>query len=199
MDKENINIHYTDDFENLLKEEAEKAECMSLLHSKAYEKFNSISIRLNIPVIVISSAIGFLSQVQNIVPNQNVYLGAISIFVAILKTIDNFFDYTKRSECHRMTSLNYNKISKLIQIQLSLEKEVRIQAGDLLKVISSDIQNIKDAEPLIPDDIIDRFKSKYKDEPTSKPSITNGLTIIKINKNTYKDKEEKKEIELLKQ
>ena len=98
MDKENINIHYTDDFENLLKEEAEKAECMSLLHSKAYEKFNSISIRLNIPVIVISSAIGFLSQVQNIVPNQNVYLGAISIFVAILKTIDNFFDYSGTRE-----------------------------------------------------------------------------------------------------
>jgi hypothetical protein len=187
MEKENINIVYTDEFENLLKEEAEKAECMSLLHSKAYEKFNGISIRLNIPVIVISSAIGFLSQVHNIVPNQNVYLGAISIFVAILKTIDNFFDYTKRSECHRMTSLNYNKISKLIQIQLSLEKDVRIQAGDLLKVISSDIQNIKDAEPLIPDDIIDRFKSKYKDEPTAKPSITNGLTMIKINKNTYKE------------
>lgn len=185
--KENINLIYTDDFETLLKEEAEKAECMALLHSKAYEKFNNISIRLNIPVIVISSAIGFLSQVPNIVHNQNIYLGAISILVAILKTIDNFFDYTKRSECHRMTSLNYNKISKLIQIQLSLEKEVRIRAGDLLKVISSDIQNIKDAEPLIPDDIIDKFKNKYGDEPTAKPSITNGLTIIKINKNSYRE------------
>jgi len=181
MDRISINVSYTDEFEQLLKDESEKAESMGILHSMSSQKYNYLSIFINIPVIVLSSIIGFLSPLT-LFPNQSIFLGSLSIMVAILKTIDNYFDWTKRSESHRMTGLNYIKISKLIQIQLSLEKECRMVANDLLHIITSDLQNLKDSEPAIPPDIIVKFKIKYKEETTSLPAIANGLTRVVINK-----------------
>jgi hypothetical protein len=174
-------IFYTDDFELILKEEAEKAESMSILHSKANAKFQQFSVGLNIPVIVLSGSVGFLNAI-NLFPDQNIFLGAISIFIGLIKTIDSYFDYTKRCETHRMVSLAYYKISKFIQLQLSLKRECRIEASDLYKLIVNDIQNIKDSEPLIPLDIIKDFNKQYKDENTKKPNMCNGLTDIHINK-----------------
>jgi hypothetical protein len=71
---------------------------------------------------------------------------------------------------------------------LSLEKDCRVKPSDLFQLIQNDLQNIRDAEPLVPSEVIDKFNSRYKDEPTSKPAITNGLTQIKINaKRNYYD------------
>lgn len=181
------NIRYTDDFEQLLKDEAEKAEAMSILHSNAYAKFSKYSVFINIPVIIISSVIGFLSPLV-LFEDQNIMLGGISIIVAILKTFDSYFDFTKRCETHRMTGLSYAKISKFIQLQLSLEKNCRFNPKDLYDVISNDMANIRDAEPLIPTDVIKWFNDKYKNEQTSKPAITNGLTEVKVNKTINDDK-----------
>jgi hypothetical protein len=173
-------ITYSNDFEVLLKDEAEKAEAMSILHIKSYQRFNRFSIMINIPVIVLSSVIGFLAPLQ-MFENQAILLGSLSIFIAMLKTVDNFFDFTKRCETHRMTSLNYGRISKMVQIQLSLERDCRIKAQDLFEMITNDLQNIREAEPIIPDPIIRTFNQKYGKETTAKPAITNGLTVVKIN------------------
>ena len=174
-------VSYTDDFELLLKQEAEKAESMSILHSKANAKFSKYSIGINLPVIVLSGSIGFLNPLD-LFSEQALFLGAISIFVSILKTLDSYFDWSKRCETHRLVSLAYIKISKFIQLQLSLKRECRIEANDLLKLIINDIQNIRDMEPLIPDDIIKQFNIQYGKEITTKPAICNGLTDIHINK-----------------
>lgn len=174
-------ISYTDDFEYLLKQEAEKAESMSILHSKANAKFSKFSIGINLPVIILSGSIGFLNPLD-LFTDQALFLGSLSIFVSILKTLDSYFDWSKRCETHRMVSLAYIKISKFIQLQLSLKRECRIEANDLLKLILNDLQNIRDAEPLIPNDIIKEFNIQYQKEETTKPAICNGLTDIHINK-----------------
>ena len=154
---------------------------MSILHRNCHKKFNRYSVYINIPVIIVSSIIGFLSPLT-LFAHQEVLLGAVSIAVGILKTIDSYFDVTKRSETHRMTSLCYMRISRWIRLQLSLEQECRIPAKDLYDVIIKDLQNVREGEPIIPRDIIDAFNSQYGSEHTAKPAIVNGLTIIKINR-----------------
>ena len=176
-----INVSYTNEFETLLKDESEKAEAMSILHAMCHAHLNRLSVGVNIPVIILSSLIGFLSPLE-LFEKQTILLGALSIVVAIAKTIDSYMDFTKRTETHRVIGLNYAKISKFIQIQLSLEKDCRINAKDLLDYIQNDLQNLKDQEPIISQKIVNRFNIKYKDEHTAKPSITNGLTVVKINK-----------------
>ena len=178
-----LNVSYTNEFETLLKDESEKAEAMSILHLMNHAHLNRLSVGINVPVIILSSLIGFLSPLE-LFDKQAILLGALSIVVAIAKTIDSYMDFTKRTETHRVIGLNYSKISKFIQIQLSLEKECRINAKDLLDYIQNDLQNLKDQEPMISQKIIKAFNIRYKDEMTSKPSITNGLTVVKINKQT---------------
>jgi hypothetical protein len=174
-------VSYTAEFEDLLKAESERAEAMSILHIRSHERFNKFSIGINIPVIVLSSLVGFLSPLS-LFDGQTILLGGMSILIAIAKTVDSYMDFTKRTETHRVMSLSYSKISKYIQIQLSLEKECRVVARDLLDYISNDLSNLKDSEPIIPQIIIRDFNEKYGHEPTSKPAITNGLTIVRINK-----------------
>jgi len=173
-------LTYTAEVETLLKHESEKAEAMSILHLFSHRKYHRFSIAINVPVIVLSSLIGFLSTIDLRFSQQPIVLGSLSIFTGIIKTLDSYFDYTKRCESHRIVSLSYKKISKLIQLQLSLEREHRIDPQDLLDIIKNDLQNLQDAEPMIDQDIIRQFNNKYKDEPTAKPSITNGLTQVKV-------------------
>ena len=176
-----MEVSYTTDVENLLKKEAEMSESMSILHSKSHKKYNKLSNYINIPVIITSAFVGFLSPL-NMFDKQNILLGAISIFIGIIKTLDSYFDWTKRSETHRIIALNYYKISKFIQIQLSLNKAVRIKASNLLDIIINDIKNLKEQEPIIPFDVIEEYKKQYATEDTAKPPICNGLTSVTINR-----------------
>jgi len=68
-----IKIQYTENFEDLLKSESEKAEVMSVLHTQAYIQFNRLSIFINIPVIILSSVIGVHGAIDPVPwPNNNV-------------------------------------------------------------------------------------------------------------------------------
>ena len=173
------NITYTTDFEIILKDESEKAEAMGILHTMSSAKYNSLSVYMNIPVIVLGSVMGLLSSLE-MFDKQYILISVLSIMMSIMKMMDNYFNWTTRAESHRIHSLSYYKISKMIQIQLSLDKGFRMVAKDLLNVVANDLQNLKDSEPLIPPDVIVSFNLRYKEDETAKPSITNGLTKVKI-------------------
>lgn len=56
----------------------------------------------NIPIVVISSIVGFLSAVD-LFDSQNIMLGILSILVSLIKSLDNYFDYTKQCEGYLTT------------------------------------------------------------------------------------------------
>ncbi len=173
-----VPVAYTPHFTLLLKQESEKAECLSLLHSKCHARFNLFSVCINIPVILVSSVVGFLSS-MDLFPGSNILLGALSMFVAFLKTLDNYFDCTKRSEAHRLVGLRYDRIATFIRIQLSLEESCRISPKDMLSIITNDMQNLKDSEPIIPHAVVTEFmaeqKAQGKMNATSLPAICEGI------------------------
>lgn len=186
-----MNIRYTNETEKLFKEEAEKSEGMSILHDRSFKKYTWYSVIINIPVIVLSSIVGFITTID-MFESQNYMIGGLSIFIAIIKTLDSYFSWTSRAENHRIMSLAYIKISKFIQIQLSLERHNRIEASDMLKIIQNDLQNLRESESPIDEDIIVWFNNTHMEINIKKPAICNGLTEITIN---TKEKEEEKEEE----
>ncbi len=58
------NITYNTELEQLLKENSEECESLSILHRMSYEKYNKRSNYINIPVIILSSAIGFITGID---------------------------------------------------------------------------------------------------------------------------------------
>lgn len=174
-------IEYSPELENLLKAQGEQAESWSILHNLAYEKYQFRSNIINIPVIVLSSVIGLLTgmNIQN--DDMFIILSTGSIFVSVIKSIDSYFQLQKRSEGHRICSLQFSQIFKKIQIELSLQRDTRSNPKDMLTLIKTDLKNLFDIAPLIDEDIIDKYNILYKAEKdVSKPSVCNGLTHIQI-------------------
>ena len=177
-------VEYDTNLEQLLKEEGEKAESLSILHRLAHEKFNKWSNAINIPVIVGSSAIGFATGIKIDYEDINIVLGIFSVVIGCIKALDSFFQLAQRSERHRIVSLQYAQICRKIAVELALDKGVRMEAKDALNIIRTDIKNLEEISPIVPDDIISIYNTKYpksEGENIKRPNITNGLTEIKIN------------------
>jgi hypothetical protein len=178
-------IDYDTDIEVLLKANAEECESLSLLHRLSYEKFNNLSNIINVPVIVLSSAIGFATGIEIGYDKINIVLGVASIFVGIIKSIDSYFGLPKRAEGHRICSLQYAQFNKRLAVELALKREQRQNPKDMLNLIKTDMKNLADIAPLIDEDIILKFRCKYADDgghfATHTANITNGLTPIMVN------------------
>jgi len=177
-----ITIDYNDDLERVLKEHAEECESLSILHRSSYEKFNRLSTAINIPIVVLSSAIGFATGIDIGYDKMNIILGVGGVFIGIIKTVDSYFQLAKRAESHRMCSLQFMQISKKIQIELALNRDQRISAKDMLQLIKTDIKNLQDIAPLIDFDVVKSYNEKYsKYRKVKKPNFVNGLTEVKVN------------------
>jgi hypothetical protein len=175
-------IDYNKDLEFLLKDNAEECESLGILHRASYEKYNRLSNYINIPVIILSSAIGFATGIDIGYEKMNIILGIGSIFVGIIKSIDTYFQLGKRSESHRLCSLQYQQIHKKIQIELALKRPQRQTAKDMMTVIKTDIKNLQDISPLVDQDIIDAYNERYgKYTTVKKPNFVNGLTEVVVN------------------
>ena len=174
-------IAYVPELEKLLQAQGEQAESWSILHNLAYEKYQFRSNIINIPVIVLSSVIGLLTgmNIQN--DDMFIILSTGSIFVSVIKSIDSYFQLQKRAEGHRICALQFSQMFKKIQIELSLQRDMRSNPKDMLTLIKTDLKNLFDIAPLIDEDIIDKYNRLYKAETdVSKPSVCNGLTHIHI-------------------
>jgi len=176
-------LQYDDNLEKLLKDEAEKSESLSILHRMSHEKFGWWSNVINIPIILGSAAVGFTTGVDTGASNGNIWLGAASVVIGCIKSLDSYFQLSRRSETHRIVSLQYAQVNKKIAVELALNREDRVSAKDMLQIIKMDIKNLEELAPLIPDDVIKAFNTRFgSDVHCKKPNITNGLTPIEINK-----------------
>uniref|UniRef100_A0A6C0I3M3 SMODS and SLOG-associating 2TM effector domain-containing protein n=1 Tax=viral metagenome TaxID=1070528 RepID=A0A6C0I3M3_9ZZZZ len=181
-------INYNRDLEQLLAQSAEECESLGILHLASYEKYNLLSNYINIPVIVLSSGIGFITGIDLNYDKMNIILGIGSVFVGIIKSIDSYFQLGKRAEAHRLCALQYTQINKKIQIELSLCREQRQTAKDMLSIIKTDIKNLQDISPIIDKEIIQEYNVKYgKYNNVKKPNFVNGLSEVKININSLED------------
>ncbi len=175
-------ITYNTNLEQLLKENSEECESLSILHRMSYEKYNKFSNYINIPVIILSSAIGFITGIDLQYDKMNIILGVGSVFVGIIKSVDTYFQLAKRAESHRICSLQFSQISKKLQIELTLHRKQRATAENMMNIVKTDIKNMQDIAPLIDDDIIELYNAKYRRyKRVKKPNFVNGLTEVKIN------------------
>ena len=189
MEISNSDIKWSSEIEMYFKDIGEKSYCYSILHKKSEQKYTKLTTMIDIPVIVLSSVLGTLSIGNSNLFGDNeedasIYIGVGSIFVSVLNTIGTYFSFSKRAENHRLCALNYNKLYRFLNIEMSLKRDERIHPKDLLKITREQYERLMNDSPLIPVDIINNFKKKYsvkKYEDINKPSECNGLERIVIN------------------
>jgi hypothetical protein len=66
----------------------------------------------------------------------------LSLFTGIISTINSYYGYAKRSENHRLVSIQYNKLFNFINLELSLNRNERMNAKNMLKIIRLEIERL---------------------------------------------------------
>jgi len=187
MEENETPITWNDSLEELVAEEAEKCGGLSLLHAECERYFSQYTNWIALPVIILSTVNGFLSgSSQTIFPDPHVSsigLGIVSLFTGVLSTVGSYFAWAKRTEAHRISAIQYQKISKFLTIELSLPKAERVAAKDILKITRDQIERLMEISPAVPETILIKYKGRFKDVVgVAQPEIIQGLKKVRVNK-----------------
>jgi len=177
---------YNSHLEQLVASEGEKALSYQWLHDQAEKVFSRWTNCIALPVIILSTLSGTAAIGQSTLfgdsPMSSVGIGLVSILVGILNTISQHFGVAKRAEGHRIASITYGKLYRLISVELSLPREQRMAADQFIKVVRDQIDRLAETSPPIPESIIAAYKARFAPLPTgiSIPECCNGLHKIDI-------------------
>ena len=165
--------------EQIIKKEAEQSQSLYKLHYRSQTIAARKNDYLAIPAIVLGVITGFLQGGAS--ESMSPYLlGSLSIFVAVLNTITNYFKYAQRAEGHRVAALHYLKTYKTLEIELSLPPEQRTPAEDLLKNIKDTLTRISETAPQIAEAAITDHKKIIHGKPVAVPLVANGVESVQI-------------------
>jgi len=178
---------WSEEIEELLSEWAEVSMCYSYLHNYSTRKYKKKYHHLQIPIIVLSTLTGTANfATDSYVPEDfqhgfSAGVGALNLFCGILGTLLAFLKYAEIYEGHRISALAWSKLSRTIEIELSLQIKKRKSCREFLKVCRSEYDNLLESSPNIDLDIITMFNKKFDGKYTSvrRPVICNGLKEIK--------------------
>lgn len=181
-------IQYNHRLEEYFASTGEKAHCLSILHKQAEAIYDRRKILIDIPVIVGSGVIAFLnagssSMFEGEARVSSIALGVGSLFVGVLNTIGSYFQWSKRAEGHRIASIQYSKLFRFLNVEMSLPRQERMTPKELLKWTKDQYDRLQEISPIIPRELVEQFKKEF-DKPqyanVSRPEEANGLEHIVI-------------------
>ena len=176
--------HWTEPLEVLVKREAEKAGSLRWAHDEAQRWCATWDTRLLIPAIILSAFTGAGSLgASSLLPfdGSSSLLGLISISIGILQSLQSRFAFAKRSEAHRISSLQYGKIQSYLSLQLSLPRNERKSAEDIIGFLQTETDRLSEIAPQIPQAIKELFHKKFGEPITAVACVLNGLEAVSIN------------------
>jgi hypothetical protein len=179
---------WTNLLEDYFASTGEKAHCLSWIHKQSESLYSKRTTYVDLPVIVLSGVLGFLSVGSSAMFRGDEMIASISVgigslFVSVLNTIGSYFQWAKRAEGHRIASIQYAKLYRFLTIELSLPREERMNPSDLLKLTKESYDRLAEISPLVPPEVIAEFRVRFGDPKyadISKPEETNGLEKITV-------------------
>ena len=193
----NIN-EWNDEVEEILKKICEKAQIYRLLHVECHNKFKRKYYYLTIPIIILSSLTGSANLALGSFSGEsdskitNLVIGVFGIIITIISTLNNFFNFQSRKIEHYNASKYWFKLQRLIEIELSLQKNKRNDANNFFHLVLQELERIHSNQPNIRTDVINSFLKKYKKKQLNLdlPEIIKlkRITIVK-DKNIVRDGE----------
>jgi hypothetical protein len=166
MSDDRNQIKWSDILEEYFIDIGEQSNCLSFGHIESHKKYAKINQSLNFPIIILSALVGFSqgasSSIFDDAKVSNLSLGGISLFVGILNTISSVYGFSARSESHKNSSINYYKLYSFIDMELKLPREERVSPSKFLKIVKDQFIQLKEQSPIIPNDVVIKFKNKFK-------------------------------------
>lgn len=178
-------IDWTTELELYFAKTAERSHGLAWLHKQAETLFAKKRNLVDLPVIIISTAVGFLqvgsTSMFGDTDLASTLLGVGSLVVSVLNTTGTYFGFSKRAEGHRISSIQYNRLYRFLSVEMSLPRENRMSPRDLLKYTRDAYDRLDEISPLVPPEIVKEFQKRFgKLVEIAKPEIANGLEKVMV-------------------
>lgn len=156
--------------EKILKTWGEAAACYRYMNYQAYLKYKQSSMHFTLPVIVLSTITGTANFAQeqfgeNLRPYVAPTIGGLNLIAGLIATIMQFLKINELMESHRVSSMQYGKLSRTIRLELSLPLEERAQHGsNMIDQCRAEYDRLIEQSPTIPKDVLEAFDKEFPDD-----------------------------------
>jgi len=164
--------------ENVLRQWGEASACYRYMHHRGFLLYKRLSLRFNLPVIVLSTVTGtanfaqtsFPAGMRSTVPS---IIGGMNLIAGLIATIMQFLKINELRENHRTAALAHGALSRNIRLQLSLPREERKKEGlKFVEECKATYDSLLEQSPPIPKRILLNFDKEYPIEGVfTKPEI----------------------------
>ena len=180
------------------------------MHFRAYQINKVWSMSFTLPVIIISTVTGtanfaqktFPPSVADFIPSV---IGAFNLFAAIMTTVAQFLKVTELMENHRVTSIQYGKLSRKIKLELTLPISERTQHGDnMVEACRAEYDRLVEQSPPVPKAVIKQFEVQFPESNVfHRPELSHIYPIVlfdnekeeeRIRQKMKKEQAEKKQL-----
>lgn len=177
-------VHWSDPLEDVVRKQAEQCQALAWAHEESQRWCSNWNTRLMFPSIILAafSGAGAIGA-DKLLPfdGSTTLVGIVSLFVGTLQTVQNYFAFAKRSEAHRIASLQYNKMHASLATTLALPRSERKTAGEIIEWLQTESERLTEVVPLIPQAIKDKFTGRFHGlENFSIPPNLNGLVAVGV-------------------
>jgi len=164
--------------EDILRQWGEQSACYRYMHHKAFLMFKRMSLRFNLPVIVLSTITGTANFAQSTLPpsirsTAPAIIGGMNLVAGLIATIMQFLKINELMENHRTAALGHGNLSRNIRLQLALPREERKKEGlKFVEECKTMYDSLLEQSPPIPKHILVAFENDYPYEGKfTKPEI----------------------------
>ena len=174
--------------EELLKGISERSNCMRWLHNQCQLHFENLNFYFTIPNVIISTLNGsFTMSLTSLFPDPEAQkvattiIGLISIFSAVLITMNQYVKSQQMMESHRAAALAYGKLHRMITNELAIRRDQRTHALEFLKLVRTEQDRLENSSPSILPGAIAKFNVVFADRNIEKPEIAGDIDETTIN------------------
>ena len=169
---------WNEQHEMILRQWGEAAACYRYMHHRSFLMYKKLSLRFNLPVIVLSTITGTANFAQSTLPSSiqpaaPSIIGGLNLVAGLIATIMQFLKVNELMENHRTSALGHGSLSRNIRLQLALPREERKKEGlKFVEECKTMYDSLLEQSPPIPKHILIAFESDYPYEGKfTKPEI----------------------------
>jgi len=181
-----ININnWTKYDDELLSNWGELASCYCWLYDNASKYYKKRSYIFSVPITVIqafvSAGIFTIDKDGEYMELVTITLGAFSLIAGILSSVRDIFNYNVDADILMKSNISMSTLKRKINLEISLNPYMRQPKIKFMKDVRKEFDKIIQQSPRIPNIIIEKFNTKFRDIDIVKPDIANGLSKMENN------------------
>ena len=134
VDVINMEDEWNQHHEEILRQWGEAAACYRYMHHRSFLMYKRLSLKYNLPVIILSTITGTANFAQTTLPlawqsSAPSVIGGLNLIAGLIATIMQFLRINELRENHRSSSLAFGQLSRNIRLTLQLPRRERGKEG----------------------------------------------------------------------